>query len=120
MVRLVGWRGLGISPIEEQRVQALIKRCLDRVHTMLDDVVDVSIRVKQASRTGTKHRYDVHLSVLSAEHGYFHAKSTDWDARAAVHTVFESVLKQVDSKTWHAREKLYERGYPYEQPLLRL
>jgi ribosome-associated translation inhibitor RaiA len=116
MVRLVGWRGLGLDPAAERRVQTLIERHRDRLESLLTEVVDLSVHVKQASKFGTKHRYDVNVTVMS-EHGLFRAAKADWDLHTALHKTFESIEHQVEKEPW--RTHLTDR-FNSAEPLLRM
>lgn len=116
MVRLIGWRGLGISESEEQRIRDAIDRHVHRLTLLLDELVDVSIHVKQASKGGNKHRYDVVLSVVG--HTLHRAEKTSWDLRTAVDKAFESIEAQVERKPWQAHHYAVDPGYP--EPLSRL
>jgi ribosome-associated translation inhibitor RaiA len=100
MVRLVGWRSLGISAQQEASVQELIQRHLHRMQGLVRDLADMSIHVKQASKHGERHRYDIHLVVIG-DGKLFHADRTDWDLRTALHKSFVSVENQV--KRWTPR-----------------
>jgi ribosome-associated translation inhibitor RaiA len=118
MVRLIGWRGLGISATEEEQMRVLINRHIQRLLLVVEDMVDVSIHVKQASKLGQRHRYEVHLTVLS-EHNLYRAERGDWELRTAIHKAFESIELQAKKK--HVlREHLSERFATSEEPLLRL
>lgn len=76
-MRLVGWRGLGISATEESQVRELIDRHLHRLLLLVQDLQDISIHAKQASKQGTRHRYDIHVTVLGDGH-VFYADAIDW------------------------------------------
>jgi ribosome-associated translation inhibitor RaiA len=117
MVRLIGWRGLGISATEEQHMQELINRRMQRLLVLVEDVADVSIHVKQASKLGARHRYEVHVTVMS-DHGLYRAERSEWELRAALHAAFDSLELQAKKK--HVmREHINER-FDTAEPLLRL
>lgn len=116
MVRLVGWRGLGITAAEEQRIRDAIERHVHRLTLLLDEVVDVSIHVKRASKQGNKHRYEVNVSVLG--NTLLRAEKTSWELRNAVDKAFESIESQVERKAWHTHHFASESVYP--EPLSRL
>ncbi len=117
-VRLVGWRGLGISATEEERIRELMNRHIQRLLTMLHDIMDVSVHVKKASKQGMRHRYNIHLTALGSGK-YFYADTTDWDLRAAVHKAFVSIENQVKRREWHAREHI-DAFASSPEPLLRM
>jgi ribosomal subunit interface protein len=113
MVRLIGWRGLGISSFEEERIKTLIDRHMHRIAQLSDGIQDVSIHVKQASKQGNTHRYEVHLSVVTS--GYMlRAERTDWDLRAALHKAFSSIEVQVKHRSFR---DFYSRT-EHPEPLL--
>ncbi len=117
-MRLVGWRGLGISATEEARVRELIDRHLHRILLLVQDLQDISIHAKQASKQGTRHRYDIHVTVLGDGH-VFYADALDWDIRAAVHKAFSAIENQAKRREWHGREHLDAYATKAE-PLLRM
>lgn len=118
MVRLVGWRGLGISGTEERRIKSLIDRHVQRVLSLVENIQDVSIRVKEASKEGHTHRYDVSVSVLADRH--YHAQQTTWDLFAAVQRCFSAVEAQIKAR--HERDSVYGKALDaaYPEPLLRM
>ena len=91
---------------------------MHKILSLVDNLQDVSIRVKQASKAGNTHRYEVSVSVLAEKH--FHAQHTSWDLFQAVQRAFGGVVYQLQHKA-HAREALYNRGAEfYPEPLLRM
>ena len=110
MVRLIGWRGLGINPIEESHVKAVIDRHMHRIAVLTGDVLDMSIRVKKASKSGVVHRFEITIAVATAERVYY-ASTTDWSITDAVHHAFERIERQIASRLGkmhsHHREPVY-------------
>ena len=114
-MRLIGWRGLGISSLEERHVKAIIDRHMHRISVLTGDIVDVNIRVKQKNKGGVAHRFDINLSLITSD-GVFYSNATGWNIIEAAHKAFNSVERQVQSK--QARRLTREPVYP--EPLLRL
>ena len=118
MVRLVGWRGLGITAAEESRIKETIERHMRRVLTLVENLEDVSISVKETSKGGSVHRYQVSVAVLADKH--YHAQHIGWDLLKSVQRCFGAVENQIKAKHEVAREHLYGRSFEYPEPLLRL
>ena len=106
-MRLVGWKGLGITSLEERHVKAVIDRHMHRISVLTGDVVDVNIRVKEKS--GGSHRYEINLSLIASD-GVFYSNAIGWNIIEAVHKAFNSIERQVASK--QARRLTREPVYP--------
>jgi len=111
MMSLVGWRALGLTPIEERRVQNTIDKHLHRISVLTGDVVDVRINVKTASKTGNSHRFEIMLS-LATNDRIFNTRVSAWELIEAVHRAFVSIEHQVTSRVTRIRAPYREPVYP--------
>lgn len=119
MVRLIGWKSLDVSHAEKRHAESLIDRRLRRMDQMLDGSIDASLHIKESSKSGFKHRYELHVTVVGDNH-LFHASSSDWDLASTINHAFASLEHQAASKAWHGREQLAARLSHSPEPLLRL
>ncbi len=82
---------------EKELVNTLANEYYGKIQRGLKNITSITLHIKQHSKTGKKHKFDIRAKVIAPTR-IFEAQESDWDLARTLHRVFKNVIKEIEHK----------------------
>lgn len=84
-----------LENVDQTMVKTLVSEYYDKVKRSLHNETMLVVHIKEASKEGHRHRYEVNVRAV-APTKIFESKSEEWDLATAIHGTCKDLLKQIE------------------------
>jgi len=93
-----------IDPEEKRLLDKVASEYHAKIKRQLHNLTDLSIHLKVHSKTGSKHRYEIHTKAMAATKMFASNKTEDWDLPTTLHKSLRDLETEVKGKIKDSKE----------------